>query len=141
LTESTLIKDSDAVNDQLLELKALGVEMAIDDFGTGYSSLGYLWRYQFERLKIDRSFLEGFEYDNQRYRRIIETIVLLGHQLNMKVTVEGVENAQQLAEMRKLGCDLFQGFLMSRPVARTDAAALVTHSSGDEGQVGNDLAS
>jgi len=125
LTESTLIDHTDTITEQLADLKALGVQIALDDFGTGYSSLGYLWRYNFDRLKIDRSFLEGLEFDAPRYRRILESIVVLGHQLDMSVTVEGVESEDQMTTMTEIGCDFFQGFLMSRPIPEAEAGQLV----------------
>ena len=128
LTESTLLENNASVTEQLVDLKALGVTLALDDFGTGYSSLGYLWRYDFDRLKIDRSFLEGFEFDAKRYRKIIETIVLLGHQLDMVVTVEGVEHQHQLTAMQDLNCDLFQGFYLARPVSIEAANSLIQTS-------------
>ncbi len=125
LTESTLLDPKASVQEQLADLKGLGVDIAIDDFGTGYSSLKNLWKFRFSRLKIDRSFLEGYEYDTARYRQIIEAIILLGHQMDMVVTVEGVEKQHQREEMYALGCDLFQGFLMSKPVPWKQATALI----------------
>ncbi len=135
LTESIMLNDDESVTDQLIGLKALGVDLAIDDFGTGYSSLGYLWKYKFDRIKIDKVFLEGYEFDNERYTHIIETIILLGHQLQMSVTVEGVETADQLERMRDLGCDLFQGFLMSQPISQEKSKALITEQEAAERKV------
>jgi diguanylate cyclase (GGDEF)-like protein len=127
LTEGTLLENNVSITEQLVDLKALGVVLALDDFGTGYSSLGYLWRYEFDRLKIDRSFLEGFAFDEKRYRKIIETIVLLGHQLDMVVTVEGVEHSHQLTAMLDLGSDYFQGFHLSRPISLEAANSFVAN--------------
>lgn len=116
LTESLLLEDEQRVAEQLVNLKELGVSIAMDDFGTGYSSLGYLWKYCFDKLKVDRVFLEGYEFDKAKHRDIIETIVVLGHKMGMKVTVEGVENKMQTDMLGALNCDQFQGYLFGRPV-------------------------
>jgi diguanylate cyclase (GGDEF)-like protein len=125
VTESTLIESEMCVERQLAALSALGVKTALDDFGTGYSSLGYLWQYRFDRLKIDKSFLDGFEAEDIRYAQIMETIAILGHHLDADVVAEGVETPRQLEAARRSGCDMFQGFLFSRPVSLTAALELV----------------
>ena len=115
LTESMLMDDADGGLALMHELKALGVTLSIDDFGTGYSSLSYLKRFPLDELKIDRSFvvdLPGGRADTA----IVRTVVDLGHNLGMSVTAEGVETRGQLDCLRRLGCDIYQGFLFSKPV-------------------------
>jgi len=125
VTETVLLQDEERVADQLYNLKQLGVTIAMDDFGTGYSSLGYLWRYKFDKLKIDRVFLEGFDFDPERNGHLIETILLLGHKLGLKVTAEGVESASQSAALQAMGCDQMQGFYFGRPMTAAEASTLV----------------
>ncbi|WP_299869234.1 EAL domain-containing protein [uncultured Roseobacter sp.] len=121
VTENLLMADEERVSAQLVGLKRMGISIAMDDFGTGYSSLGYLWKYDFDKLKIDRVFLEGFEFDNLRYREIIETIVTLGHKMGMQVTVEGVENEAQTEMLDEFACDQYQGFLIGKPMPAAQA--------------------
>lgn len=125
VTESLLMADEERVATQLTGLKAMGVSIAMDDFGTGYSSLRYLWKYDFDKLKIDRVFLEGFEFDNLRYREIIETIVTLGHKMGMQVTIEGVENEAHAEMLNEFACDQYQGFLIGEPMPAAAAHAAV----------------
>lgn len=121
VTENLLMAGEERVSAQLVGLKRMGISIAMDDFGTGYSSLGYLWKYDFDKLKIDRVFLEGFEFDNLRYREIIETIVTLGHKMGMQVTVEGVENKAQTEMLDEFACDQYQGFLIGKPMPAAQA--------------------
>ena len=120
ITESLLMEDELRVSAQLAELKHLGISIAMDDFGTGYSSLGYLWKYEFDKLKIDKVFLEGFDFDGGRYREIIETIVVLGHKMGMEVTIEGVENTRHTDMLQSIGCDQYQGYLFGKPMTAQD---------------------
>jgi len=103
------------VGAQLKALKALGVSIAMDDFGTGYSSLGYLWQFGFDKLKIDRSFIVALDSGEPRARDIIDTVISLGHKLEMSVTAEGVETERQAAVLAPLAIDYFQGYLFGRP--------------------------
>ena len=96
ITESLLLADTGAVMTELGKLKALGVAIVVDDFGTGYSSLSYLWRFPFDKIKIDRSFMHAFDTGDKNAETIVKTIVGLGRSLNMRVTAEGVENARQV---------------------------------------------
>lgn len=125
ITESLLLDDDPSVAYQIDTLKEMGVSLAMDDFGTGFSSLGYLWRFGFDRLKVDRSFVAGLERDPERSRRVIETILMLGNRLNMQVTAEGIETQTQSKILSDLGCDILQGYLYGRP-APLDA----THVQG-----------
>ncbi len=114
VTESTVIERSETALAVLSGIKALGISLSMDDFGTGYSSLSYLHQFPFERLKIDRSFVDKMDHD-PKSEAIVRTILLLGKNLNMEVVAEGIESARQLDLLRHLGCSLGQGFLFSRP--------------------------
>ena len=114
LTESILIKNTFATQATLKSLHELGVLFAMDDFGTGYSSLGYLLRFPFNKIKIDRSFIAGLPDKKESYA-IVGAIAGLARNLGMRVTAEGVETAQQLEQVRILGCTEMQGYLFSKP--------------------------
>ncbi|WP_244630970.1 GGDEF domain-containing phosphodiesterase [Aureimonas sp. ME7] len=115
VVESLLLERSDAIIDQLQALKSLGVSIAMDDFGTGYSSLGYLWRFPFDKLKIDQSFMVAFDQGEANVRQIIEAIVSLGHHMKLKVVTEGIETPAQADMLREIGCDQLQGYFFGRP--------------------------
>ena len=129
ITEGLLLNNTDAVIEQLRALKGLGVAIAMDDFGTGYSSLSYLWRFPFDKIKIDRSFMQAFEARDAHVSNILRTIIALGHSLRMRVTAEGVETAKQAEHLRGLACDYIQGFHYGRPVPVTDVAALILNGA------------
>lgn len=116
VTESVLIEDEENVGKQLKALKSMGVSISLDDFGTGYSNLAYLSKFQFDLIKIDRSFVADLKEDPFRYQKLISTIIALGKNFDMKVVAEGLEEISQLSLLRELGCDLFQGFLLGRPM-------------------------
>jgi diguanylate cyclase (GGDEF)-like protein len=125
ITESLLLEDSEAIMAELLVLKQMGVSIVMDDFGTGYSSLNYLWRFPFDKIKIDRSFMEGFGEPGRHVETVVKTIVALGRELNMRVTVEGVETAEQAAFLDKTHGDQAQGFYFGRPIPASDVAAKI----------------
>ena len=110
LTESILVADADEALRRLRALAALGVQLSIDDFGTGYSSLAYLKRFPIDKLKIDRSFVQGLPGD-VRDAGIVRAILHMASALGMKVIAEGVETEDQRAFLQEAGCDTFQGFL------------------------------
>ncbi|MBX3638817.1 MAG: GGDEF domain-containing protein, partial [Rubrivivax sp.] len=114
ITESLLMSHTEQVLATLRELQALGVRIAMDDFGTGYSSLAYLWRFPFDKLKIDRAFTQGLGADG-KVDVIVRSIVTLAHSLAIRVNAEGVETAEQHEALRRHGCDELQGFLLGRP--------------------------
>ena len=116
VVESLLLERSDDILGQLNQLKALGISIDMDDFGTGYSSLGYLWRFPFDKLKIDQSFMIAFESGEMNVRAILGTIVSLAHHMHMKVTAEGVETEAQVALLAELGCDQLQGYHFGKPM-------------------------
>ncbi len=120
ITESALLEDSESSTRALNRLKALGVRIGVDDFGTGFSSLTYLKRFPVDVLKIDRSFVAGLCQDHQD-RAIVASVIDLAHAFGLTTTAEGVETAEQLAQLRALGCEQGQGYLWSRPLP-ADAA-------------------
>ncbi len=122
LTEGMLMSDSERSLDVLRDLSVLGVTLSIDDFGTGYSSLAYLSHFPVARLKIDRSFVRDMGSD-AKGASIVSAIVHLAHNLDLKVTAEGIERADQLAALTRLGCDTGQGYLLGRPVPPGELAA------------------
>jgi diguanylate cyclase (GGDEF)-like protein len=128
ITEGLLLSDTESVLQQLQALKATGVTTAMDDFGTGYSSLGYLWRFPFDKIKIDRSFMIGWEAKDRHIAHILRTIVTLGHTLDMLVTAEGVEAADQASLLRDLSCDFLQGYHFSRPLPEAEVLPYLLRS-------------
>lgn len=113
LTETALMEPDAAM--LLTRLRALGVRLAVDDFGTGYSSLAYLKHFPLDVLKVDKSFINDIPH-HENAASIAAAIVAMGHSLGFKVLAEGVENEYQLAFLNTLKCDMYQGYLMSRPV-------------------------
>ncbi len=122
VTESALMGELVTSLDILTRLRLKGFGLSIDDFGTGYSSLLQLHRVPFSELKIDRCFVASMTTDAEA-RSIVKTCIVLGHELGMKVTAEGVETEAQLQELRQLGCDKAQGYFLSRPVPERDLIA------------------
>ena len=120
VTETTVMEHSERSLKVLSELDELGVALSTDDFGTGYSSLSYLQRFPFERLKIDRSFVNILGKD-EKSGLIVKTILMLGENLDLEVVAEGIETMQQLDILRSLGCKAGQGYLFSRPVSAETA--------------------
>ncbi len=115
ITESVLVDDLAETHVNLQALCDLGVSLSIDDFGTGYSSLGYLQKYPFQTLKIDRSFVSNAT-DNSNSARLVETIIAMAHGLGLRVIAEGVETDEQLSFLSPRACDQVQGYLFSPPV-------------------------
>jgi diguanylate cyclase len=115
LTEGVVVEDADAAEAAMMELRAKGVHLALDDFGTGYSSLIYLRRFAFDKIKIDRSFLESMEATGES-AILVHSIVHLGRALGLTVTAEGVETREQHRFLQALGCHQLQGYLFSKPV-------------------------
>jgi diguanylate cyclase (GGDEF)-like protein/PAS domain S-box-containing protein len=130
VTESTVIERSETALAVLSEMRALGLSLSMDDFGTGYSSLSYLHQFPFERLKIDRSFVDKMDHD-PKSEAIVRTILLLGKNLNMQVVAEGIESTRQLELLRALHCGLGQGFLFSRPLSAAHAEKDLIEQASD----------
>lgn len=122
VVESLVLDRSEEVLEQLKSLRELGISLAMDDFGTGYSSLSYLWRFPFDKLKIDQSFMFAMARGEQKVDQLVRTIVSMGHHMAMKVVTEGVETAEQVELLRDCGCDQIQGYYFGRPVPATEIA-------------------
>ncbi len=115
LTETALMANLDEAAVAVRALREAGVRVSIDDFGTGYSSLGYLRRFSFTSLKMDRSFVADLTED-PKSRAVAQGLIALAHSLRLRVTAEGIETRDQLKILRDQNCDQFQGFLASRPL-------------------------
>jgi diguanylate cyclase (GGDEF)-like protein/PAS domain S-box-containing protein len=115
VTESILMDDVGLIKNSLLELKQTGITISIDDFGTGYTSLSYLRQYPFDKVKIDKSFIEDISRDLNG-KRITSAIISLAHSLNMNVVAEGIENEVELRYLVEEECDLGQGYFFNRPL-------------------------
>jgi diguanylate cyclase (GGDEF)-like protein len=135
ITETLLMQDVEATVQRLRQLKALGVRLAIDDFGTGYSSLSYLRRFPVDVLKIDRSFVSGVG-DGSEDAVLTEAIVMLAHTLRLKVVAEGIEEPEQLAFLRRLACDLGQGYYFARPLPVSELEDLLERTLVAQVQMG-----
>jgi len=120
ITESVVMERAESAAAILAQLKDMGVRLSIDDFGTGYSSLSYLHSFPIDSLKIDRSFIGKMSLDS-RNMEIVRTIMALARNLGMNVTAEGIETADQLAQLRALECEYGQGYFFSKPL---DAKAI-----------------
>lgn len=116
ITESCLMANRDQAATALEALRERGVRLSIDDFGTGYSSMSYLQQFRVHKLKIDMSFVRELEASASS-QSIVTAIIALGHSLQFDIVAEGVETPQQLEHLRRLGCDMVQGYLIGRPVA------------------------
>ena len=124
ITESVLMENLDEALPVLHALKQSGIRIGMDDFGTGYSSLSYLRRFPFDKIKIDKSFVNGIVEDKEAFA-IMRAIILLGDALGMRVTVEGVETAEQLAMLQREACDEIQGYHISPPRPAGDVPYLL----------------
>jgi EAL domain-containing protein (putative c-di-GMP-specific phosphodiesterase class I) len=124
ITEGALMHDVTSAWAVLRQAKALGVKLALDDFGTGYSSLSYVRRFSLDMLKIDKSFIDGID-SSPEDRAIVEHVVGMAQALGMVTVAEGVERPEQLQWLRRLGCKLAQGYVLSRPIAGEDFEAIL----------------
>ena len=131
LTENMIMEDVDCSMRKLSALRDLGIRISIDDFGTGYSSLSYLQQFPIDQLKVDQSFITQIE-SAATCSPIVKAIVTLAHDLKLEVVAEGVETVEQLAYIRNLRCDEYQGYYKSRPVVAVEFMALL---SGDDQKV------
>jgi EAL domain-containing protein (putative c-di-GMP-specific phosphodiesterase class I) len=119
ITESSIMTDPERVLEIVDRLDNMGFEFSIDDFGTGYSSLAYLKKMPIKELKIDRSFVTDL-LNSENDAVIVNATINLAHNLGMKVTAEGIENEETLEVLRKSGCDVAQGFHISKPISFAD---------------------
>ncbi|WOG29339.1 putative bifunctional diguanylate cyclase/phosphodiesterase [Endozoicomonas sp. 8E] len=121
VTETSIMEDIELSSEQLNNIKATGITLAMDDFGTGYSSLSYLKQFPFDKLKIDKSFVEGLP-GNKENTVIVEAIIQLGRSFGIKVIAEGIENREQETHLIKSGCTEGQGYFYSKPLADQEFA-------------------
>jgi len=126
ITESVVMDDTRPVIRRLWELKELGVRLAIDDFGTGYSSLDRLRRMPVETMKIDRSFIADID-TAPGGTALVAAMIAMAHALGLCVVAEGVETPEKLRQLRRLGCDQFQGYLMGWPAPADATTELLQH--------------
>lgn len=115
ITESVLIKKLEFVSNVIIKLKNLGVDVSIDDFGKGYSSINQLMSLPIKEVKIDKDFISGIN-ENYKKQKVVKLIVELAHSLKISVVAEGIENDEEEAYLREIGCDELQGYLFSRPI-------------------------
>jgi EAL domain-containing protein (putative c-di-GMP-specific phosphodiesterase class I) len=132
ITEGVLLQNTEAAMTTLRQFKDLGVLIAMDDFGTGYSSLGYLQKFPFDKIKIDRSFVSALETRTDA-DAIVRAVVGLGHSLGMRTCAEGVETVTQLAFLKREGCDEVQGYYFGKPMPARDFERLVATWPGASG--------
>ena len=128
ITESVAMADAERTRAILTDLKALGARVSLDDFGAGYSSLSYLQRFPVDTLKIDRSFVCGID-QNEECREIIKTILNLARTLGLDVVAEGVETAEQMGYLERLGCQFGQGFFFSKGIPFAQVGGILTSDS------------
>ena len=124
VTEGILIRDTEETLAALSQLRAIGVRLAMDEFGTGYASLGYLRKFRFDKIKIDQSFVRNLGSDPNA-EAIMRAVVGMSDALGISTNAEGVENNEQAAMLRALGCREAQGFLYSKAVPRDALHALL----------------
>ncbi len=115
LTESTAMSDPVRAVETMRAIRKLGIRLVVDDFGTGYSSLSYLKRLPIDAVKIDKTFIDDILHDRDD-ATIVTSIIAMAHNLGLEVTAEGVENAEQLTFLSEHGCDMVQGYHLSRPL-------------------------
>jgi EAL domain-containing protein (putative c-di-GMP-specific phosphodiesterase class I) len=128
LTESMLMDRGEKTIELLSQIKQQKIQLSIDDFGTGYSCLSYLHRFPIDNLKIDRSFVNLINAEGENHQ-IVKTIITLAHSLGIKAIAEAVETPEQLAQLKKLGCDEAQGYLFAKPLDLQKAESIIAKYS------------
>ncbi|MEL7564125.1 MAG: EAL domain-containing protein [Dehalobacterium sp.] len=123
ITESKLMESYDLCIQNILKLKNKGVKFAIDDFGTGYSSLNYLKQLPISTLKIDKSFIN--DLSSQKVSSLIEVIIAMAQKMNLLIVAEGVETQEQLDLLKSFGCNIIQGYLLSKPLTEEDTVSFL----------------
>ncbi len=124
ITEGAVMHHTDSAIEKMRHFRAIGIELSIDDFGTGYSSLAYLKQFPVSTLKIDRSFIIEIQH-TEADQKIVGAVVNLAHSLNLKVVAEGVEEEEQTSILKRLNCDVIQGYFYSKPLILDDLSAFV----------------
>jgi|GEM_PF-878069 len=124
VTEGLLMNDWPEVADQIIRLRQAGISFSIDDFGTGYASISYLRRYPFSTLKIDRSFVQDI-HEDEADTAMVQSILMLARGMGLRTIAEGVETAEQLRFLQDRGCEMIQGYLLSKPVSPQEFTRLM----------------
>ena len=127
VTEGLLFSDTKELKGLLDDLKALGAKLVIDDFGTGYSALSYLQKFPFDRLKIDRSFMQNM-FENDSDRALVKVIIAMAQALKLEIVAEGIEEKRHLEYLQNLNCEFGQGFYFSQPLPAEEFERLLKHS-------------
>ena len=128
ITEGVLLDSSQGVDEQLVELRAGGIQVSLDDFGTGYSSMAYLQKHDIDFVKIDQSFVRNLSAGSKQLA-LCEAIVVMAHKLGIKVIAEGIETNEQLELLRLAGCEYGQGYLFARPMPAHEFALFLAQGS------------
>jgi EAL domain-containing protein (putative c-di-GMP-specific phosphodiesterase class I) len=128
VTESAAMSDPEGAAGALHSFREMGIAISMDDYGTGQSTLSYLKQLPLNELKIDRSFVQ-FAHQNRGDGVLVRSTVDLAHELGLKVVAEGVEDAECLAFLRGIGCDMVQGYFVSRPIGAADLETLLAGRS------------
>ncbi|WEK43513.1 MAG: EAL domain-containing protein [Candidatus Sphingomonas colombiensis] len=139
ITEGVFLQEDSSSELMFRALKGVGVRLALDDFGTGYSSLGYLKKAPFDKIKIDQSFVRGAIQPGNRNAAIIKAIVSLADTLGMETTAEGVEQQDEIALIRDLGCSHIQGFVYGRPARAADVLEQLSVDAGSATPIGHKI--
>jgi EAL domain-containing protein (putative c-di-GMP-specific phosphodiesterase class I) len=126
VTESVMMENVHLMTERFRELKQLGIRLAIDDFGTGYSSLSYLRQFPFDILKVDKAFVDNNEDEDGR--DLARGIIELGRTLQLEIIAEGIEREDQVATLKRLDCEMGQGFYFSRPIGGDQLADLINRT-------------
>jgi diguanylate cyclase (GGDEF)-like protein len=134
ITETALVNDLEAARTALKSLQSFGVRIALDDFGTGYSSLYHLRELQFDKLKIDRSYVESMRLSSER-AKLVDAIIALGSSLGLLTTAEGIESGTSVDWLAGQGCTYGQGYLFGRPMDKATTDGLLTQWSDDAGRI------
>lgn len=132
LTEAALVNDLAGAREAILALKTLGAQVVLDDFGTGYSSLGHLSDLPFDKIKIDRSFIQSF-HNGRHANNTVRAIIGLGKSLGIPTIAEGIESERDAAALRALDCTLAQGYFYSKPVSAVELPEIVARFTGGNG--------
>ncbi len=132
LTESVFLETSPSINQQLQEIRDLGIQLQIDDFGTGYSSLSYLQRFPITAIKVDRSFISRIDAQYSG-TEIVQAIIILAKELGLEIIAEGIETISQLHWLKEAGCDYGQGYLLYRPMDAESTEKLLRNLDKEDG--------
>jgi len=136
ITENSAMVNAEATKREFQELKELGVHLALDDFGTGYSSFSYLKDFSLDTLKIDLSFVRDMKY-NSEHRKIVKAMIELGHNFELSVTAEGIEDKETYELLKSYGCDTAQGYYFSKPLPVFEFQELIRRKTAEKTMIGD----